>query len=57
MGNTKIMCTISGPEESTRRAAAAAGSGGGGAEAQIQVEINIAGFSGVERKRRARTDK
>jgi len=55
MGNTKIICTVSGPEEG--RGGAGGGSSARGGEAQIQVEINIAGFSGVERKKRARTDK
>lgn len=54
MGNTKVICTVSGPREGDRR-------GGGGSsqnnEAQIDVSINIAGFSGIERKRRARNDK
>jgi len=53
MGNTKVMCTVSGPEEGRR----AAGGSGGSAKAQIQVDINVAGFSGVERKRRTRGDK
>ncbi|KAA6415375.1 MAG: ribosomal S5 domain 2 [Lasallia pustulata] len=54
MGNTKVICTVAGPAESRR------GGGGGGAEgnnASVQVEIGIAGFSGVERKRRGRGDK
>ncbi|KAI4135286.1 MAG: hypothetical protein LQ347_000804 [Umbilicaria vellea] len=54
MGNTKVICTVAGPAESRR------GGGGGGAEgnsATVQVEIGIAGFSGVERKRRGRGDK
>lgn len=53
MGNTKVICTVAGPAESRR-------GGGGGAEgnnASVQVEIGIAGFSGVERKRRGRGDK
>lgn len=54
MGNTKVICTVSGPEEGRR---AANTSGAAGAEAQVQVDINIAGFSGVERKKRARGDK
>lgn len=52
MGNTKIICTINGPNEGRR-----AGGGGQSAEAKIEVEISIAGFSGVERKRRGRGDK
>jgi exosome complex component RRP41 len=52
MGNTKVICTVAGPAEGRR-----VGGGGGGGEASIQVEISIAGFSGVERKRRGRNDK
>lgn len=51
MGNTKVICTVTGPTESRR-------SGGtGNAEAKIEVEIGLAGFSGVERKRRGKGDK
>ncbi|KIW00754.1 uncharacterized protein PV09_07736 [Verruconis gallopava] len=53
MGNTKVICTVAGPAEGRRI-------GGGsiaGSEATIQVNISIAGFSGVERKRKARSDK
>ncbi len=53
MGNTKVMCTVAGPSEGKK----AASGGAGGGEAQVQVEIGIAGFSGVERKRRGRGDK
>lgn len=52
MGNTKIMCTITGPTESRR--------GGGSttsAEAKVEVEIGVAGFSGVDRKKRSKGDK
>ncbi|KAK3075136.1 Exosome non-catalytic core component [Teratosphaeriaceae sp. CCFEE 6253] len=53
MGNTKILCTVSGPQESRR---------GGGSrdqsnEAKVEVELNVAAFSGMDRKRRGRTDK
>lgn len=48
MGNTKVMCTVTGPSES---------GGGGrnrdGSAALVQVEVGVAGFSGVDRKRRA----
>lgn len=53
MGLTKIICTVAGPAEGKR-------SGGGSerdANASVQVEIGIAGFSGVERKRRGKGDK
>jgi exosome complex component RRP41 len=53
MGNTKVICTVSGPAEGRR----IGGGGVAGSEATIQVEISIAGFSGVERKRRTRGDK
>ncbi|TKA71166.1 hypothetical protein B0A49_05195 [Cryomyces minteri] len=54
MGNTKVICTVAGPSEGRR---GGGGQGGGGAEAKIEVEIGVAGFSGVERKRRGRGDK
>jgi exosome complex component RRP41 len=50
MGNTKVICTVHGPAETKR-------GGGGGGDATVAVEIGIAGFSGVDRKRRARNDK
>lgn len=55
MGNTKVLCTVAGPAEIRR----GGGGGGGGQDekAGINVEISIAGFSGVERKRRGRGDK
>jgi len=54
MGNTKIICTVAGPQEQK--------SGGGGGRSQqdkarIEVEVNFAGFSGMDRKKRARGDK
>jgi exosome complex component RRP41 len=51
MGNTKVICTVSGPVEVT------GGLRGSGDKADIKVEVSVAGFSGVERKRRGRTDK
>ncbi|KAL8865342.1 MAG: hypothetical protein Q9174_006937 [Haloplaca sp. 1 TL-2023] len=56
MGNTKVICTVSGPSEG-RRAAGGGGSGSGDSNATVQVELGIAGFSGVDRKRRGRGDK
>ena len=53
MGNTKVICTVSGPAEERRGAAG----GGQDEKAGINVEISIAGFSGVERKKRGRGDK
>lgn len=54
MGNTKVICTVTGPAETS---GAAGRRTAGDAEASVQVEVNVAGFSGVERKRRARGDK
>ncbi|CRG88092.1 exosome complex component RRP41 [Talaromyces islandicus] len=45
MGHTAIMCTVHGPHESS-------GAGNAG-EAVVEVDVNVAGFSGVDRKRRA----
>jgi hypothetical protein len=53
MGNTKVICTVTGPAE----AKGAGGNRAGGDKADVRVEISIAGFSGVERKRRGRNDK
>lgn len=51
MGNTSIMCSVHGPAEGRR------GDGGGGAagsgHAVVEVDVNVAGFAGVDRKRRA----
>ncbi|TKA73630.1 hypothetical protein B0A55_07492 [Friedmanniomyces simplex] len=52
-GNTKILCTVTGPQEQKR---------GGGSrdqsnEARVEVEMSVAAFSGMDRKRRARGDK
>jgi exosome complex component RRP41 len=53
MGNTKVICTVSGPAEVRGR-----GGGGGGDEgATVTVDVCVAGFSGVDRKRRGRGDK
>ncbi|WPH03413.1 Hypothetical protein R9X50_00629300 [Acrodontium crateriforme] len=52
MGNTKIICTIAGPQEQRR-----GGNSGQSHDAKVEVEIGIAGFSGVDRKRRGRNDK
>lgn len=69
IGNTKVMCVVSGPSEDKRRggatsasASASAASGGGNANANanvadVAVSIVVAGFSSVDRKKRARTDK
>lgn len=43
------MCTIHGPAENI---GGGAGGGGGDGGAVVEVDVNIAGFSGVDRKRR-----
>ncbi|KAI1076203.1 ribosomal protein S5 domain 2-like protein [Whalleya microplaca] len=69
MGNTKVMCVVSGPSEDKRKAGAGtttasntggaggAGGAGGGGGADVNVSIVVAGFSSVDRKRRGRGDK
>ncbi|KAK3646402.1 Exosome non-catalytic core component [Elasticomyces elasticus] len=51
-GNTKILCTITGPQEQKQGGARRESN-----EAKVEVEINVAAFSGVDRKRRARGDR
>ncbi|KAF2465266.1 exosome complex exonuclease RRP41 [Lindgomyces ingoldianus] len=53
MGNTKILCTATGPAEGRQIGQR----GGKDNEAKLEVEINLAGFSGVDRKRRRVGDK
>jgi len=55
MGNTKVICTVAGPTEPSSSAVAQRGGSRDGAE--VKVEISVAGFSGVERKRRRGGDK
>ncbi|KAJ4318679.1 Exosome non-catalytic core component [Neodidymelliopsis sp. IMI 364377] len=53
MGNTKILCSVTGPHEG-RSSGARGGSNG---QAKLEVEINSAAFSGTDRRRNARGDK
>lgn len=62
MGNTKVMCVISGPSEDGGRrrgqmAASASTASGGSTAADIVVSIVVGGFSSVDRKKRGRGDK
>lgn len=50
MGNTKVICTVTGPCESK------AGQGERD-KATVEVQVGLAGFSGVDRKRVGRNDK
>ncbi|CAK7262762.1 Exosome non-catalytic core component [Sporothrix epigloea] len=63
MGNTKVMCVLTGPREPGPKRAGTVSAGGGttGAgnetEAEVIVNIVVAGFSTVDRRRRGRADK
>ncbi len=52
MGNTKVLCTVTGPAEGRQSGQR----GGKDNEAKIEVEIRFAAFSGLERRKR-KTDK
>ncbi|KAF2786392.1 exosome complex exonuclease RRP41 [Melanomma pulvis-pyrius CBS 109.77] len=52
MGNTKVLCTVTGPAEGRQSGQR----GGKDNDAKVEVEIGFAGFSGVERRKR-RNDK
>ena len=51
MGNTAILCSVHGPAEGRR--GDATGGAAGSAGAVVEVDVNVAGFAGVDRKRRA----
>lgn len=51
MGNTSIMCSVNGPAEGRRGDGGAGGSAGSG-NAVVEVNVNIAGFAGIDRQRR-----
>lgn len=59
MGHTKVMCVVTGPSE--QQAAQMQKKGGQTSQqrdaASINVNVVIAGFSSVDRKKRARNDK
>jgi exosome complex component RRP41 len=54
MGHTKVMCVVTGPKEMPKRAAAVATQLG---HAAIMVNVVVAGFSSVDRRKRGRGDK
>lgn len=55
MGNTKVMCTITGPTEA--RKSGLSGSGKGQENGQVSVELGVAAFSAVDRRKTGRTDR
>ncbi|EMR63278.1 putative exosome complex exonuclease rrp41 protein [Eutypa lata UCREL1] len=57
MGNTKVMCIVSGPSEEGRRKGGGAAATNSNNGADVAVSVVVAGFSSVDRKRRARNDK
>ncbi|KAG5960599.1 hypothetical protein E4U58_004626 [Claviceps cyperi] len=61
MGNTKVMCIVTGPSEQQQQQQAQAqrrgGQPSGRDAASINVNVVIAGFSSVDRKKRGRNDK
>jgi exosome complex component RRP41 len=57
LGNTKVVCTVTGPSETRRGGGGGGGGGGDDDKATVTVELSVAAFSGVDRKRRGRTDR
>lgn len=63
MGNTKVMCVVTGPSEQQQQQQQApaqrrgGGQAGGRDGASINVNVVVAGFSSVDRKKRGRNDK
>ncbi|RDA91362.1 hypothetical protein CP533_0004 [Ophiocordyceps camponoti-saundersi (nom. inval.)] len=60
MGHTKVMGVVSGPEELLARRGGLVAGGGGAlleASASVVVHVVVAGFAGVDRKRRGRNDR
>lgn len=62
MGHTKVMCVVTGPAEpqAGQQKRGTGGGGGGGGQtdgANIVVNVVVAGFSSVDRKRRGRNDR
>lgn len=55
MGNTKVICTVTGPAEA--KGAGGQRTGGDRDKAEVRVDVALAGFSGVDRKRTGRNDK
>lgn len=52
MGNTKILCIISGPSEAQLQRRGKGGRGEDENRASVEVEVLMAGFAGMDRLRR-----
>lgn len=58
MGNTKVMCVLTGPSEQQQQTQRRTQAGGSQRDsAAISVSVVVAGFSSVDRKKRGRNDK
>ncbi|ORY55913.1 3' exoribonuclease family, domain 1-domain-containing protein [Pseudomassariella vexata] len=61
MGNTKVMCIVTGPSEDKRKTGGGSTSSASVASApnaaDVSVGVVVAGFSSVDRKKRSRSDK
>ncbi|CAD6442362.1 073ccc37-bbff-40fc-aab1-8e00df0ad474 [Sclerotinia trifoliorum] len=58
MGNTQVLCTVTGPcDPSKLRSIGGGGNSNAGEKAEVRVEISFAGFAGVDRKKYGRNDK
>jgi exosome complex component RRP41 len=61
MGHTKVMCVVTGPSEQQQQQSQAQRRGGQQSSsrdaASINVNVVVAGFSSVDRKKRGRNDK
>lgn len=58
MGHTKVMCVVTGPSEQQAQAQRRGGQAASGRDAAvISVNVVVAGFSSVDRKKRGRNDK
>lgn len=57
MGHTRVMCVLSGPSEQQQARRGQTAAGAQRDTASISVNILVAGFSSVDRKKRSRNDK
>lgn len=53
MGNTAIICSVHGPAEGRRGEGGGGGGAGSSAGAIVEVDVNVAGFAQVDRRRKA----